>query len=98
MGNKMIKKIRNWIIGLFSALGAFLVLFSIFKNKKPKKSKKVKENEVVIGLIKKDLDNLQKTKTQAKERVKELKKTADGRSTKVKNAKAEVKIIDKTFE
>jgi peptidoglycan hydrolase CwlO-like protein len=94
----MFKKIKNWIIGLVSALGGLLVLFTIFKNKNTAKPKEVQKNEKLIGLIKKDLEHLETTKTKAKERVTELKKKADGRSTKVKNAKKEVEILDKTIE
>ena len=93
----MFKKIKGWIIGIVSALGGILVLFSIFKNKKMEKPKQVQKNEQLIGLIKKDLSKLQETKIKAKVKVKELEKKADGRSKKVRNAKKEVEDLNKTI-
>tara|TARA_R110000796_G_scaffold82592_1_gene180992 strand:- start:27078 stop:27416 length:339 start_codon:yes stop_codon:yes gene_type:complete len=93
----MIKKFKNWVIALISTIGSIFVLFTIFKNKNPKKSKKILENEKIIGLIKKDLSHLQETKKKAKVKVKELETKADGRSKKVRNAKKEVEVLNKTI-
>lgn len=98
MGDKVIKKFKNWIIGLFSALGAFFVLLSIFRKKKLKDIKEVKENEKIIITIKSDLDNLKKVKSEVKKKVEKLEKTADGRSQKVKTAKKEVLKVDRTIK
>jgi len=91
------KKLKNWIIGLFSALGAIFVLFLTFKKKNPKEIKKVEENKKEIISIKSDLDNLKKTKSKAQKKVKDLEKTADGRSKKVQAAKREASRVNKTI-
>ena len=88
------KKLKNWIIGLFSALGAIFVLFLTFKKKNPKEIKKVEENKKEIISIKSDLDNLKKTKSKAQKKVKDLEKTADGRSKKVQAARREASRVN----
>ena len=84
---KMFNKFKGWIIGIFSVLGTILLLFT-FKKKNPKKIKEIEDNKKEIASIESDLKNLDTIRKEAKKKLKKLEKTADGRSKKVKAAKA----------
>lgn len=94
----MFKKIKNVVVNIFAALGAILGAIFLLNATKNKKSAEVDREEAAntreVKLLKKQLEDMKSHRDTLESEVVELKKTLDGRTKKVKDAKKAVKAVD----